>query len=132
MADYGPKSAFFGRISTVEVQAQPLLTTPAMRRRSSALGVLALLFALAAGRNVSAATATLTVAWDPIKDPNVKGYIVSYGTTSGVYPTHINVGNQNTYTISGLTNGVTYYLVVQGYYVSTEPGAMSAPVSGIA
>jgi Domain of unknown function (DUF5666)/Fibronectin type III domain len=77
---------------------------------------------LASARFSSAAS--LTVAWDTITSTYV-GYVVSYGTQSGVYSTSIDVGTQTSQTISGLTAGVTYYVVVQAYDVSS--GLLSLP-----
>jgi hypothetical protein len=42
------------------------------------------------------------------------GYKVHYGTTPGVY-TSIDVGNVNTYVVTGLTKGQTYYFAVTVY-----------------
>ncbi len=56
----------------------------------------------------------VTVAWD-----NPAGYNLYYGTTKGgPYPTKINVGNVSSYTINGLTSGVTYYAIVKSYSAS--------------
>lgn len=42
----------------------------------------------------------------------VAGYRVLYGTSSGVYPNSVDIGNVISYLLSGLTAGVTYYIVV--------------------
>src|SRR5439155_23215763 len=55
--------------------------------------------------NVSNATAQVTLAWDPNTEPDLAGYKVYVGTTSGVYSTPINVGNVTTYTVTGLQPG---------------------------
>ena len=39
-------------------------------------------------------------------------YSVKYGTASGVYGTPVVVGNLTSYTVTGLTNGMTYYFAV--------------------
>jgi hypothetical protein len=54
----------------------------------------------------------ITFAWDASTSPNVRGYIVHYGLSSGIYPNKVFVGNQTNYTLSGLDGGRTYYIAV--------------------
>jgi hypothetical protein len=61
-------------------------TTRSIVRRLS--GVLLLLLA---ARSADALTVILT--WDAPGDPTVVGYILSYGTASGEYTSHVDVGN---------------------------------------
>jgi hypothetical protein len=63
----------------------------------------------------SAVTVNLpfTLAWNPNQEPNITGYRVSYGTTSGQYTTSINVGNTTSHTVTSLGQGSTYYFAVQ-------------------
>ena len=61
-------------------------------------------------RRVEAATAT----WDPNPEPDVLGYVLAYGTASGVYTTEINVGNVLSYEFFS-PPGYRYYLVVRAY-----------------
>src|SRR5262249_13541112 len=60
-------------------------------------------------------TGALQLAWDPNSEPNIAGYKVYYGTSSGTYTQDIDVGNKTTTIVGGLTNGTTYYLVVTAY-----------------
>jgi len=46
---------------------------------------------------------------------NADGYKVKYGTSSGNYPTILDVGNVTSYTVTNLTNNTTYYFVVVAY-----------------
>lgn len=71
---------------------------------------------------------SLALAWNPSSDPSVTGYSVLYGTTSGDFTNSINVGNSTSVTISNLTAGTTYYLVVTAY---NSVGAESAPSNEI-
>ena len=57
----------------------------------------------------------LNLEWDPVLDGDLSGYYVRYGYTSGNYTTTIDVGNKANYTLSGLTEGKTYYIVTQAY-----------------
>ena len=63
------------------------------------------------------------LAWDANTEPDLSGYKLYYGTASGTYGTPINVGNVTTYTVTGLTDGQTYYFAVTAYdSVGNESG----------
>jgi fibronectin type 3 domain-containing protein len=62
-----------------------------------------------------AAAASVTLAWDPNEEPDVTGYKIYYGKTSGTYESVIDAGNQTTYTIPGFLEGVDYYFTVTAY-----------------
>ena len=57
----------------------------------------------------------VTLAWDASPSPNVGGYRVHYGLSSGIYPNKVFVGNQTSYTLSGLKRGKTYYISVTAH-----------------
>jgi hypothetical protein len=59
--------------------------------------------------------ANVNLAWDASKSPNVGGYIVSYGETSGKYTSNIDVGNKTSVMITGAKEGATYYAAVKAY-----------------
>jgi hypothetical protein len=52
---------------------------------------------------------SVTLAWDGSTSPEVTGYRVYVGETSGVYSSSIDVGNVTTVTITGLSNGIPYF-----------------------
>ncbi len=54
----------------------------------------------------------ITLTWDASTSPNVGGYRIHYGPSSGNYPNKVFVGNQTSYTLSGLDGGRTYYIAV--------------------
>ncbi len=54
----------------------------------------------------------ITLTWSASSSPNVAGYSVHYGLSSGNYPNKVFVGNQTSYTLSGLDGGRTYYIAV--------------------
>jgi hypothetical protein len=56
---------------------------------------------------------SVTLAWDPSADAT--GYTVRWGTAVGSYPNTGDAGNNTTFVISGLTEGGTYWTVVQAY-----------------
>lgn len=59
--------------------------------------------------------ANFVLAWDPNTEPDLAGYKLHYGTTSGVYSTTINVGNVTQFEVTGLQDGITYYFAVTAY-----------------
>jgi hypothetical protein len=92
------------------------------------LAVIVIVLALAWTR--VSESATLTLAWDQSTDPNVAGYVLSWGTQSGVYGSQANVGNQSLVQVGGLADGTNYYLVVSAYNAAGQLSLPSAEVSG--
>jgi hypothetical protein len=79
--------------------------------------------------NVTAEAATVTVAWDRNPEPDVQGYVVSYGTASQSYTIEVNAGNQTAYTFNLSPSTPTrYYFVVQAYNANGR-SAYSAEVN---
>ena len=54
------------------------------------------------------------LTWNPVPDPNFKGYNIYYGTSSGVYTISIDVGDFTSYTVTDLPDGTHYFAVT--YY----------------
>jgi Fibronectin type III domain len=69
------------------------------------------------------------LAWDSNVDPNVTGYAVYYGTSSGSHPTRVDAGTNVTATVSNLTEGMTYYFVVTSYNAAAAESAPSKEIS---
>jgi hypothetical protein len=63
------------------------------------------------------AAGTVTLAWDPNNEPDLAGYILHYGTTSGTYTHAVDVGNVITNTVADL-DGSTYFFAVTAYNTS--------------
>jgi hypothetical protein len=82
---------------------------------------------LAAGS--SQAAQSVTLAWNPSSGPNVAGYRVHEGTSTGTYTQTISVGNATTATISNLTAGRTYYFAVSAYSSAGVESAYSNQIS---
>jgi PA14 domain/K319L-like, PKD domain len=88
-----------------------------MRRAALALMMLGFL------RVPSIEAGTVTLAWDPNTEPDIAGYLLSYGTASGQYTTTLDVGNVTTYLFSEPNPSVRYYLALRAYNTG---GAISA------
>lgn len=80
----------------------------------------------------SAFAADVTFAWDPSPEPEVVGYKLYYGITSGTYDHVVDAGNNTTLTITGLEDGVTYYSTVTAYDSLGNESAPAEELSFIA
>jgi hypothetical protein len=67
--------------------------------------------------------------WNASASPNVAGYNVYYGTTSGIYSYKVDAGNITSVTISNLTSGVTYYFAATAYDANGDESQFSSEVS---
>jgi hypothetical protein len=77
-------------------------------------------------------SAQMTLAWDPNTEPDLGGYKVYYGPSSGTYVVPLNVGDVTNYTLTGLTEGQVYYAAVTACDQSGNESAYSDEVSGAA
>ena len=73
--------------------------------------------------------AQVTLQWDENTEPDVDGYTIHYGTSSGIYPFSEDVGDQTTYTLSGLQEGQTYYFALTAYNTQGLHSGFSNEVS---
>ena len=74
---------------------------------------------------------SLLLSWDPIQDGRLSGYKIKYGTVSGSHALSVDVGNQATHTLQGLTEGLRYYFVIVGYDGNRVEGTASSEISGL-
>jgi PKD repeat protein len=72
---------------------------------------------------------TVSLAWDPVPNSGVAGYMVHYGTSYGSYPNRIDAGNTTTFTVPGLADTGIYYFVVTAYDGSRTESAFSNSVA---
>lgn len=76
--------------------------------------------------------ASIRITWNANQESDLSGYKVYYGTSSGNYDAPIAVGNRTAYEITGLNEGVRYYVSLTAYDTSANESAKSAEISGIA
>jgi len=77
--------------------------------------------------------ATVTLAWDDNTEPDLAGYKIFYGTSSGNYSINIDAGNVTEYTISSLNEGTTYYFAARAYdYMLNESSYSEEIVHAVA
>ena len=60
-------------------------------------------------------SAEVTLAWNANPETNIAGYRVHYGTASGKYYAHIDVGNSVFYTVPNLPDQTNYYFALTAY-----------------
>ena len=70
----------------------------------------------------------LTLAWDPNAESDLAGYKVYYSRQSGGYVQGIDVGKNESVTISGLEPGNKYYFAVTAYNISDNESDYSDEV----
>jgi type IV pilus assembly protein PilY1 len=80
----------------------------------------------------SALAAQIKLAWDSNGESDLAGYKIYYGTSSKSYTGSVDVGNVTSYTLTGLTQGQTYYIAVTDYNTSGNESGYSSEVSGAA
>lgn len=70
-----------------------------------------------------------TIGWTANTEPDLAGYRVYHGTTSGIYTEFVTLGLTTSYQWSGLTGGQTHYFVVTAFDTSNNESARSVQVS---
>lgn len=77
--------------------------------------------------------ADINLAWDASTSANVGGYKLYYGQTSGNYTSSVDVGNVTSYKLTGLADGVKYFIALKSYdnAKTKESAAYSNEVSGV-
>jgi fibronectin type 3 domain-containing protein len=71
----------------------------------------------------------VTLAWDANPEPDIAGYILHYGRSSGSYTETMDVGKVTTNSVAELVSGATYYFVVTAYNGEGLEGDASNEVS---
>jgi hypothetical protein len=82
------------------------------------------------GCSINVSAATLTVAWDPVDEPGVAGYFLTYGTEPGRVDVAVDVGQNTSWQIRDLPSGQQYYIRVAAYSAEGV-GTYSNEVNGL-
>src|SRR5881397_2778440 len=77
----------------------------------------------------SSSAAQVTFAWNADTEPDLAGYKLYYGFSSGSYQFSVDVGNLTSYTLSGLLEGRIYYFAATAYNLSLAESDFSNEVS---
>ncbi len=72
-----------------------------------------------------------TISWDANSEPDLAGYKVYYGNSSGNYQSQVYVGNVTSYQLSGLEAGKQYYFAVTALDFSGNESNFSNEVETI-
>jgi hypothetical protein len=70
------------------------------------------------------------VAWLANSEPDLDHYDVAWGTSPGLYTSTVSAGKLTTFSLTGLTNGVTYYIAVRASNTSGNVSAYSLEQQG--
>jgi hypothetical protein len=90
--------------------------------------VLGFYLALAACGSDDDGGASKTLSWTAAPESSVLGYKLYWGTNSRQYDSHVDVGPEVSYTLTGLRPGTTYFFAVSAYNSGGE-SALSSEVS---
>ena len=105
----------------MKCRTAPFGPFPRVYRAAILYGMVSVLFLICFMPTARAAQVTLE--WDPNPESNVAGYKLYYGFETGNYEHTVDVGNQTTYTVTGLEENQPVYFVVTCYNTSgTESG----------
>jgi len=75
--------------------------------------------------------AQIKLAWDANTESDLAGYKVYYGSGSRSYGSSIDVGKVTAHTLTGLTEGQTYYIAVTAYNKSYSESGYSNEVRAL-
>lgn len=73
----------------------------------------------------------LDISWNPNSESDLKNYTVHWGTSPGVYTNSENAGKKTSHTITGLSNGTTYYVAVTATNTSNKTSGYSEEKTGV-
>ena len=76
----------------------------------------------------TAYSAQISLEWDANTEPNLAGYKIHYGVSSGDYDTTVDIGNYTSCTISELQEGQTYYFAASAYDLNGNQSGYSNEV----
>jgi fibronectin type 3 domain-containing protein len=68
---------------------------------------------------------SVILTWDPNPEPDIAGYRLRYGTSSGAYAQTLDVANTTTTTLTNLDRNTAYFMVVSAYNTAGLEGPPS-------
>jgi hypothetical protein len=77
-------------------------------------------------------TKSVSLVWDENTEPDLAGYKIYYGLSSGDYDNSVDVGNQTTCTLTNLEGDTTYYIAATAYNTQGMESDFSNEVTFIA
>lgn len=77
----------------------------------------------------SALAESVSLIWDANPEPDIAGYRLYYGPSSGNYVEQIDVGNTTSATVANLITGITYFFAVTAYDTMALESEFSNEVS---
>ena len=69
---------------------------------------------------LNAMQGSITLSWLRNLEPDLAGYRIYYGTSSGNYSRVLDVGNVDRFLMTGLSHNTTYYFAVKAYSLSGQ------------
>jgi PKD repeat protein len=94
-----------------------MFSVTALLNFARTLGSLVMLGVMLFFYTIYAQAGQATLAWNPNTESTLGGYQLYYGQASGNYTASIDVGKQTNYTLTGLTDGKTYYFAAKAYNI---------------
>ena len=73
--------------------------------------------------------ASKTLSWTAVPDQSILGYKLYWGTMSHAYDSNVDVGQNASYTLSGLQPGTTYFFAVTAFDKAGNESTKSGEVS---
>ena len=114
------------KVLKVSQKAQSSVLSP----RYFFLFLIPLLFALCVlPLHTAHAAASVELEWDANTEPELTGYKIYWGTSSGNYTASKDVGKTTTCTLTGLDEGKTYYFAATAYDGSSNESGYSNQIS---
>lgn len=74
---------------------------------------------------------SIALAWNPNSEPDLDGYRIYYGESSGNYAHMTDVGNTSSYRLSGLEPDTRYYVALTAYDIFDNESDFSDEVNGV-
>ncbi|MGA1867761.1 MAG: Ig-like domain-containing protein [bacterium] len=87
--------------------------------------------AIPARVQVSPGDSVIELSWRANIEPDLAGYRIHYGISSGNYTQSVEIVNNTTHQLEGLTNGTKYYIVITAYDQSGNESGYSSERSAV-